>query len=624
MSHPKNPSFTTRFFRTNALRGLAIASVLLFHTDKPVFKSGYLGVDLFFIISGFVMYQRYFSVEFNTFSFSKFYQARILRLAPTLLFIIFLFSIILRFLNLPTDTVNISHEAIFAVLGLSNLYFLHHSDYFSGLSSYDGFIHTWSLSLEEQFYLVFPIIIIFSRRRLRENLCMLFSILLFSCSLIWMYVMSKAHPGIAFYTLPGRIFEFQSGVFIAVALNRGFRIRNLLFVGTCVFLIFCTLIFGFSQGDLVAIFAIILGTSVILLFEFRSYPTLLKKLLLIFSHLGLSSYAIYLVHQPLFVVARLATTKHITNQTYFFLCGIAIFTGYLITKFLESPIRKSKNKNRAVKLIAICLIFVVFEQLLFIRVASDERNANPLISRHSAELMKRQYKWGLCFTKLNESSARQIDRCLSSSPISSGGIYVWGDSHAASVGSGMSLVNNHVSFISHTSCPPLISNVVRVDCRVANVETLRAIQKYHPKILVLAADWQTHKDSIVELAKSIKFIKQMLSGTRIVLLGPLPRWSPSLDQQLMRLHISPSRRIDLVVSNVPEMAATDDLIMHTAENLRINYILPSKLACHNYVCPAILISKGSATPSAYDDAHLTETGSEFYALKILKQIKELK
>jgi peptidoglycan/LPS O-acetylase OafA/YrhL len=76
--------------------------------------------------------------------------------------------------------------------------------------------------------------------------------------------MSKAHQGMAFYTLPGRVFEFQSGVFIAVALNRGFRIRNLLFVGTCIFLIFCTLIFGYSHGDLVAIFTIILGTLVIL------------------------------------------------------------------------------------------------------------------------------------------------------------------------------------------------------------------------------------------------------------------------------------------------------------------------------------------------------------------------
>lgn len=66
MSQADNPNFATRFFRTIVLRGLAIVSVLLFHTDKPLFKSGYLGVDLFFIISGFVMYQRYFSGEFNT------------------------------------------------------------------------------------------------------------------------------------------------------------------------------------------------------------------------------------------------------------------------------------------------------------------------------------------------------------------------------------------------------------------------------------------------------------------------------------------------------------------------------------------------------------------------------
>jgi hypothetical protein len=159
---------------------------------------------------------------------------------------------------------------------------------------------------------------------------------------------------------------------------------------------------------------------------------------------------------------------------------------------------------------------------------------------------------------------------------------------------------------------------------MANVETLRAIKRYHPKILILAADWQTHRDSIVELAKSINFIKQMLSGSRIVLLEPLPRWSPSLDQQLMRLHISPSRRVDLVVSDLPGMTTTDNLIKHSAEYLRINYILSSKLACHHYVCPAILRSKGSATPSVYDDAHLTETGLKFYALRILKQINELK
>jgi hypothetical protein len=343
----------------------------------------------------------------------------------------------------------------------------------------------------------------------------------------------------------------------------------------------------------------------------------------IVSQLGISSYAIYLVHQPIFVIARLATAKHITNRTYFFLCCIAIFIGYLITKFFENPIRNAENKNKAIKVIAICLLFVLGEQLLLMRSVSVERNANLPVNAQSEDMMKQQYKWGLCFTDPKQSTVSQTDRCLSSRNSSSGRIYIWGDSHAASLGSGMSLVNDDVSFISHASCPPVISNAVGGDCKAANLATLRVMKRYHPGILILVADWQSHNDLIGELPKSIKLITQRLSGTRIILIGPLPRWSPSLEQQLMRLHISPSKRIDLVVSDVPEMAATDELIKHTAENLRINYILPSELACNNYVCPAILNNNGSATPSVYDDAHLTETGSEFYALKILKQIKEL-
>lgn len=105
---------------------------------------------------------------------------------------------------------------------------------------------------------------------------------------------------------------------------------------------------------------------------------------------------------------------------------------------------------------------------------------------------------------------------------------MWGHSHSASFGSGMSLVDNKMSFISHTSCPPLVSNVVGVDCKMTNVETLRAIKMYHPKFLVPTADWQSLEDIVVKLTKSMKIVTQELSSTRIVALGSLPHGSPSL------------------------------------------------------------------------------------------------
>lgn len=166
--------------------------------------------------------------------------------------------------------------------------------------------------------------------------------------------------------------------------------------------------------------------------------------------------------------------------------------------------------------------------MLFMKTASSQGNANNSMSELSTEFIKQQNKWDHCFTTPNQSTTSQTEMCFSSSHGSISSIFVWGDSRAASFGSGMSSVSNDVYFITYTSCPPVISNAVGEDCKAANIEILRVIEGFHPKFLVPTADWRSLEDIVVELTKSMKIVTQELSNTRIVVLGPLPHGSPSL------------------------------------------------------------------------------------------------
>ena len=346
----------------DGLRALAIIPVVLFHAEFELFSGGFVGVDVFFVISGYLITSIILTEHQNQkFSILKFYERRVRRIIPALFFVIFCSIIFAWFFLLPNDMKEFNESTLAVTIFLSNFYFWDTQDYFSTNSTLIPFFHTWSLAVEEQFYIFFPLtlIVLF---RLRQSLAFwLFGILgLISLFLSELYLTQNPETG--FYLLHARIWELIIGVLAAMYLNKkqiqtNNYLKDLLsFVGLLCIL-FSIFTFG-SDTPFPGFYALIptLGTLLLILYADPN-NTITGKLLSIkfIVSLGLISYSTYLWHQPVFAFARHLSatgdyiTSNILSSTGMCLLSILSFIlGFVSWKFIESPFRYKKNPTKAI------------------------------------------------------------------------------------------------------------------------------------------------------------------------------------------------------------------------------------------------------------------------------------
>ena len=198
------------------LRAFAVVSVVIFHFFDTVLPFGYLGVDIFFVISGYLIIGGIYRKEANDdFKIIDFFKARILRLAPAYFFMLTTTIILGLLLLNPVEVEDLVESAISSILFTSNVYFWSSFNYFSPIAKENALIHTWSLSVEIQFYLILPAIILLTRK-LRINsldlLCVTLSLVSLSA---WIYGVTH-HPTATFYLLPGRAWQFGLGGLLAI------------------------------------------------------------------------------------------------------------------------------------------------------------------------------------------------------------------------------------------------------------------------------------------------------------------------------------------------------------------------------------------------------------------------
>ena len=339
----------------DGLRGVAVISVILYHAQITIsginfFKGGYLGVDIFFVISGYLITSIIYKEIKVTkkFSFKNFYERRIRRILP-ILFLISLVTTILCFIFLlPTDLVNTSKSILLSTGFASNFYF-----YFSGLeyggldSNFKPFLHTWSLSVEEQYYLIFPIffvaVINFSKNYLFNSI-----ILIFLCSLFFSHYGAINHPNATFYFLHTRIWEILAGallVFPKIDNNfpkKNLRLNNFILL-ISFFLILASIYFFDDYSTHPAFFTLIpvLSTCLIILYSNRS--SLITKLLSnkLLVNVGLISYSLYLWHHPIFSIIRYSAYD-LNYVEKILLVLFIIVISFLTYKFIENPFRNKK------------------------------------------------------------------------------------------------------------------------------------------------------------------------------------------------------------------------------------------------------------------------------------------
>ena len=305
----KNP--LTFRYDVNVLRALAILFVLVFHLDIGAFSNGFLGVDVFFVISGYII-TRNISKELaeKRFSLKSFYLRRIRRLFPALFFTVLLTSIFAFWLFSPKDFIDYCYSAIFSVLSVANFYFNFTIDYFNSEVATKPLLHMWSLGVEEQFYLIWPVLLI-GASKLKSGLgpvliivflLSLFGTLAYQADILGPLQSSNKDNEI-FYLLPFRIFQLAAGAIFAVySLSASSKMRSLLFIlclAVITLLSMGSLDTALGIGNLEKSIAATFLTLGLLQLNWSKLAS--TKLFNFPNHIGKISYSMYLVHWPVVI-----------------------------------------------------------------------------------------------------------------------------------------------------------------------------------------------------------------------------------------------------------------------------------------------------------------------------------
>ncbi len=356
---PRAPKVVVKNYRPeiDGLRSIAVLSVVFYHAQISIFnvqpfKGGFIGVDIFFVISGYLITSIILRelIEKGNFSFKSFYQRRVRRILPALLFVM-LVSIPFSWIYIyPLDLIEYS-ESILYSLGFGSNFYFHYSglEYGSPESLLKPFLHTWSLSVEEQYYVLFPIILFAVFRYFRKGL-FYFLLLSFIVSLVLADWGSRNNPSSTFYFLHARIWELISGSLIAYfEIKLGKRNENKILSQTLpalgLFLIFFSIFYFDNKIFHPSFFTLIPVIGVILILWFSSTDDVVKKILSnkILVGIGLISYSLYLWHYPIFSFCKNLEILFYNNFGKLILIIIAFILSIFSYYFIEQPARRTKS-----------------------------------------------------------------------------------------------------------------------------------------------------------------------------------------------------------------------------------------------------------------------------------------
>jgi len=491
----------------DGLRALAIVAVLLYHAEVTFFAGGFVGVDVFFVISGFLITSLIRSeLGAGRFSLLLFYERRIRRIFPALFLMLAAVTVLAVGVLFPSDLENYAGSLIATTGFASNFYFWDRSGYFDPAANTNALLHTWSLAVEEQFYLVFPPLALWLARKGRRHQVFIIGALLAASLGASIWAVREA-PLSAFYLLPFRMWELLIGATLAIwtlsppsnrLAREGLAATGLFLVVGSTFVLTRDMFPGEKAlapcvGAALLIFCNVDGrTAVARVLSARP-----------FVMVGLISYSLYLWHWPLLVIARYWTLRSLTPLETTAVLAASVILAALSWTYVERPFRARERIGRpvvarsaiaAIGLAAAVGAIQIYGQGFPERYSPDIRALLVASSDRDPELSR-------CFDP--EPADVQMKRLchIGAGATAMPSVLVWGDSHAdallPAVDTALREKNLTGYMAGHGSCLPIVglASSRSIICGAFNDEVLRlAIQEPAIRDIILIANWANYTE----------------------------------------------------------------------------------------------------------------------------------
>jgi peptidoglycan/LPS O-acetylase OafA/YrhL len=631
----------------DGLRAMAVLLVICGHL-RTRFRGGYIGVDVFFVISGYLISSVIISeITEGKFSIAGFYERRIRRILPALLFTLAgTASLVYRYSG-PIEAVQFAKSVLAAQFSVSNFFFLSGRGYFAAPTSLMPLLHTWSLSVEEQFYIFFPIFLVLVRRYLRFRLkASIWEVVAVSFGLACIWVRRDA--SIAFFLAPLRAWELLIGTIVSqryLPAIQNNALRNLVSLAG-ISLVLLPSLFYTAETPFPGLAALppCIGAALIIAAG-ETGPSLVGRLLSWrpFVFVGLISYSLYLWHWPILVFQR---TNHMlvdapidSKEAKLAVFLLSLFLATLTWRFVETPFRKGRYRPGRRTLLWISgSAFAVVGLLAVVIIGT-----NGLTFRFSGQALAVSQYAGLdpdlayrakgCFLEPETSFSRfPSDICLKKYP-GRRQFLLLGDSHAAQLYPGLSSTfpEINVSEATVAQCRPFVTPKVhsKATCKKMSAYIYGDyLLRNHVDAVLLGGRWEDSE--MPELERTVAWIEQ--HGMKVVVFGPniefdvpLPHilafalrdGEPSKVFQHRTTHPQLlDEKLALLVRNswgARYVSFFEDLCMPNSTKNRVDR--PDS----NLVCP---VTAGSGVPLLFDTDHLTPEASTYYA-KVMRMRGEL-
>lgn len=604
----------------DGILAVAVLAVVGFHAFPTWITGGFIGVDIFFVISGFLISTILVgALEAGRFSLADFYSRRVRRIFPALLLVLIACAVAGWFTLLPEDYRQLAIHILGGAGFASNLLLWSESGYFDADAATKPLLHLWSLGLEEQFYIVWPLLL-WAAYKLRANVLAV-AVALAAASLALEALLIQHDATAAFYSPPARFWELLAGAMLAMR-KRAVRSNSLSFAGAA--LIGTGLALITERSAFPGWWAALPVTGAALIIAAGPDAWLNRRLLSnrVMVWFGCISYPLYLWHWPLLAFARILETARPPFTTRVAAVLLSILLAWLTYVVVEKPIRLG-NRSRAVPLaLAGAMAALAGAGYLGYVQAGFASRFPPMVQAvtqfkydHAAD-----YREGSCLL-FPEQDYAAFGECASE-PAGKPTLLLWGDSYAAHLYSGATAVlGDHYRIVQRTaaSCPPILGLEVdqRPHCRDINDRIHEWVRRERPARVLLSAKWTKFAPAeIVPVTAKLQATITHLRAegvTGLTLVGPFPVWKDSLVKQLYKFALLrkpqalPAR---MTFGLDPYFRQLDPNFEAVARATGVEYVSPARILCNESGC---LTRMGDAadTLASFDEGHLTRMASQY-------------